>query len=75
MVEVDGSRVVYRTKDDLLATGGGRNHDGRPLITSAAECVEGGKAERDRLAVFPDLVAPTLKEFEEANIVEVVKLN
>lgn len=70
MVEVDESSIVYRTKDDPVAGGGGRSHEGKMLIAGAVECVDGGRAGRVRLAVIPDFTATTLKRFVAASTAE-----
>ena len=63
MVEVDESSIVYRTKDDPVAGGQGRSHEGKLLIAGAVECIEGGRAGRVRLSVISDYTAQTLKGF------------
>ena len=63
MVEIDASSNVYRTKDDPVAGGQGRSHEGKMLIAGAVECIEGGKAGRVRLSVILDFKAAILKGF------------
>lgn len=63
MVEVDETSIAYRTKDDPVAGGGGRSHDGKLLVVGAVECKDGGKPGRIRLSVIPDFSARTLKGF------------
>ena len=63
MVEIDESSNVYRTKDDPVAGGQGRSHEGKMLIAGAVECNEGGKAGRIRLSVILDFKAAILKGF------------
>jgi hypothetical protein len=70
MVEIDESSIVYRTKDDPVAGGMGRSHDGKILVAGAVECVEGGKAGRIRLKLIDDYSAATLKDFVAVNTVE-----
>ena len=67
MVEIDEISIVYRTKDDPVAGGQGRSHEGKMLIAGAVEYIEGGKAGRIRLAVIPDFTEPTLKGFVAGN--------
>ena len=69
MVEIDESSIVYRTKDDPVAGGMGRSHDGKILVAGAVECVEGGKAGRIRLKLIEDYTAATLKDFVAANTI------
>jgi Transposase zinc-ribbon domain/ISXO2-like transposase domain len=70
MVEIDESSIVYRTKDDPVAGGMGRSHDGKILVAGAVECVEGGKAGRIRLKLIDEYSAATLKDFVAANTIE-----
>ena len=63
MIEVDETSIAYRTKDDPVAGGAGRNHDGKLLVVGAVECKDGGKPGRIRLAVIPDFSAKTLRGF------------
>ncbi len=67
MVEVDETSIAFRTKDDPVAGGQGRNHDGKILIVGAAESIEGGKAGRIRLSLIGDYCGKTLKDFIAAN--------
>jgi transposase-like protein len=70
MVEIDESSIVYRTKDDPVAGGAGRSHDGKILVAGAVERVEGGRAGRIRLNMIDDYSAATLKDFVAQNTVE-----
>jgi predicted RNA-binding Zn-ribbon protein involved in translation (DUF1610 family) len=63
MIEIDETSIAYRTKDDPVASGAGRSHDGKLLVVGAVECKDGGKPGRIRLAVIPDFSARTLKGF------------
>jgi transposase-like protein len=70
MVEVDESSISYRTKDDPVAGGQGRSHDGKIILAGAVECVEGGGAGRIRLSPIDGYTASTLQEFVAANTAE-----
>ena len=70
MVEIDESSITYRTRDDPVAGGMGRSHDGKILVAGAVECVGGGKAGRIRLKLIEDYTATTLKDFVAVNTVE-----
>jgi hypothetical protein len=63
MVEIDETSIAYRTKDDPVAGGAGRSHDGKLLVVGAVECKDGGRPGRIRLSVIPDFSARTLKGF------------
>jgi hypothetical protein len=63
MVEIDETSIVYRTKDDPVAGGAGRSHDGRLLVAGAVECREDGRPGRIRLSVIPDFSGRSLKGF------------
>ena len=63
MIEIDETSIAYRTKDDPVAGGAGRSHDGKLLVVGAIECKDGGKPGRIRLSVIPDFSAKTLKGF------------
>ena len=63
MIEIDETSIAYRTKDDPVASGAGRSHDGKLLVVGAVECKDGGRPGRIRLSVIPDFSAKTLKGF------------
>ena len=63
MIEIDETSIAYRTKDDPVAGGAGRSHDGKLLVVGAVECKDGGKPGRIRLSVIADFLARTLKGF------------
>jgi hypothetical protein len=67
MVEVDETSIAFRTKDDPVAGGQGRGHDGKILIVGAVESIEGGKAGRIRLPLIGDYRGKTLKDFIAAD--------
>ena len=54
MVEIDDGSITYRMKDDPVAGGMGRRHDGKILVTEAVKCAVGGKAGRVRLKLIKD---------------------
>ena len=70
MIEIDETSIAYRTKDDPVAGGAGRSHDGKLLVAGAVECKDGGKPGRIRLSVIPDFSAKTLKGFVAASTVD-----
>ena len=64
MVEVDETSVVYRTKDDPVAGGPGRSHDGKLRVAGVAiECKEDGRPGGIRLSVIHDFSAKSQKGF------------
>jgi transposase-like protein len=64
MVEVDETSVGYRTKDDPVAGGPGRSHDGKLLVAGAAiECKKDGRHGRIRLSVIHYFSAKSQKGF------------
>ena len=66
VIEIDETSIAYRTKDDPVAGGAGRSHDGKLLVVGAVECKDGGRPGRIRLSVIPDFSAKTLKGFVSA---------
>ncbi len=67
LVEVDESSIPHRTKDDPVAGGQGRSHDGKLLIAAAVES-HGKGPGRVRLAQIADYSANSLHPFIAANI-------
>jgi hypothetical protein len=63
MVEIDETSIVYRTKDDPVAAGVGRSHDGKLLVAGAVESKEDGRPGRIRLSVISDFSGRSLKDF------------
>jgi predicted RNA-binding Zn-ribbon protein involved in translation (DUF1610 family) len=63
MVEIDETSIVHRTKNDPVAAGPGRSHDGKLLVAGAIECKDDGRPGRIRLSVIPDFSGGTLKGF------------
>jgi len=50
LIEVDEAAVPFRTKNDPVAGGQGRSHDGKLLIVGAVEVGAGNTPDRLRLA-------------------------
>jgi hypothetical protein len=65
--EVDETEIPLRTKDDPVAGGGGRSHEGKMLVAGAVE-VANGAPGRIRLAEITDFSAPSLHGFIAANV-------
>lgn len=70
MVEVDETTITFRTKDEEVAGGRGRSHDGKILIAGAVECIEGRKAGRIRLSMIKNFSSTSLQGFVAANTTE-----
>jgi len=66
LAEVDETEIPWRTKDDPLAGGGGRSHQGKMLVAGAVEVADGAPG-RLRLAEITDFSAPSLHGFIAAN--------
>ena len=56
MVEIDETSIAYRTKDDPVAAGVGRSHDGKLLVAGAVECRGGSRPGRIRLSAIRGLL-------------------
>ena len=67
LAEVDETEIPWRTKDDPVAGGGGRSHQGKMLVAGAVE-VANGAPGRLRLAEITDFSAPSLHGFIAANV-------
>ena len=67
LAEVDETEIPLRTKDDPVAGGGGRSHQGKMLVAGAVE-VANGAPGRIRLAEITDFSAPSLHGFIAANV-------
>jgi hypothetical protein len=67
LAEVDETEIPLRTKDDPVAGGGGRSHQGKMLVAAAVEVGDGGPG-RIRLAAIPDFSAASLHGFITANV-------
>jgi len=67
LAEVDETEIPWRTKDDPVAGGGGRSHQGKMLVAGAVE-VANGAPGRLRLAEITDFSAPSLHRFVAANV-------
>lgn len=70
MIEVDETAITFRTKEDPVAGGRGRSHEGKILVCGAVECVEGGRAGRIRLSVISGYSATVLQDFVANNTAE-----
>jgi ISXO2 transposase-like protein len=68
LAEVDETEIPLRTKDDPVAGGGGRSHEGKMLVAGAVEVADGGAPGRIRLAEITDFSAPSLHGFIAANV-------
>jgi len=66
LAEVDETEITLRSKDDPVATGGGRRHQGKMLVAGAVEVADGAPG-RIRLAEITDFSAPSLHGFVAAN--------
>ena len=67
LAEVDETEILLRTKDDPVAGGGGRSHQGKMLVAGAVEVADGAPG-RIRLAEITDFSAPSLHGFVAANV-------
>jgi transposase-like protein len=67
IIEIDETSIVHRTKDDSVAGGQGRSHEGKMLIAGAVECLPNGRPGRIRLEVIQDYSAKTLQDFVRRN--------
>ena len=67
LAEVDETEIPLRTKDDPVAGGGGRSHQGKMLVAGAVE-VANGAPGRIRLAEITDFSAPSRHGFIAANV-------
>src|SRR5512134_293500 len=67
VAEVDETEIPLRTKDEPVAGGDGRSHEGKMLVAAAVE-VAAGAPGRIRLAEIPDFSAPWLHGFIAANV-------
>src|SRR5512132_2900931 len=61
------TEILLRTKDDPVAGGGGRSHQGKMLVAGAVEVADGAPG-RIRLAEITDFSAPSLHGFVAANV-------
>jgi hypothetical protein len=67
LTEVDDTEIPLRSKDDPVAGGGGRSHQGKMLVAGAVEVADGAPG-RIRLAQIPDFSATSLHGFITANV-------
>ena len=66
-LEVDESAIDYRTKEDPVAGGQGRGHDGKWAVIGAVEVIDDHPG-RIRLATIADYSADSLDDFIKANV-------
>ena len=67
LVEIYESTINHRTKEDPVAGGRGRSHDGKLLLAGAVES-KGMAPGRLRLAAIDDFSASSLHAFVKANV-------
>ncbi len=67
LVEIDETTINHRTKEDPVAGGRGRSHDGKLLLAGAVE-TKGKGPGRLRLAAIDDFSASSLHAFVKANV-------
>lgn len=67
IAEIDETELPLRTKDDPVASGGGRSRQGKMLVAGAVE-VEGDAPGRIRLAEIADFSAASLHDFVAASM-------
>jgi hypothetical protein len=67
LAEVDETEIPLRSKDDPVAGGGGRSHEGKMLVAGAVEVADDGPG-RIRLAQITDFSAASLHGFIAANV-------
>ncbi|MEE9195350.1 MAG: IS1595 family transposase [Alphaproteobacteria bacterium] len=67
LVEIDETTINHRTKEDPVAGGRGRSHDGKLLLAGAVE-TKGRGPGRLRLAAIDDFSASSLHAFVKANV-------
>ncbi len=67
LIEVDETALAFRTKNDPVAGGAGRSHDGKLLVVGAVEVGDGNAPGRLRLAEIAS-AAPKASSFIGHNI-------
>ena len=60
LIEVDETALAFRTKNDPVAGGAGRSHDGKLLVVGAVEVGDGNAPGRLRLAEIASYGAESL---------------
>ncbi len=68
LVEIDETSLPFRTRNEPVAGGAGRSHNGKLLVVGAVEVGDGNKPGRLRLAGLTDYGADSLNEFIARNI-------
>ena len=68
LIEVDETALAFRTKNDPVAGGAGRSHDGKLLVVGAVEVGDGNAPGRLRLAEIASYGAESLNRFIGHNI-------
>ena len=63
LIEVDETALAFRTKNDPVAGGAGRSHDGKLLVVGAVEVGDGNAPGRLRLAEIASYGAESLNRF------------
>ena len=67
LVEIDETTIPHRTKQDPVAGGAGRSHEGKMLVIGAVE-IAGNGPGRIRLAPIADFSAESIHAFINANL-------
>lgn len=67
LVEIDETTIPHRTREDPVAGGAGRSHEGKMLVIGAVEIVGKGPG-RIRLAPIADYSAESIHAFMAANL-------
>ena len=68
LIEVDETALAFRTKNDPVAGGAGRSHDGKLLVVGAVEVGDGNAPGRLRRAEIASYGAESLNRFIGHNI-------
>lgn len=67
LVEIDETTIPHRTREDPVAGGAGRSHEGKMLVIGAVEVI-GKSPGRIRLAPIADYSAASIHAFMAANL-------
>ena len=68
LVEIDETQIPYRTKDDPVAGGGGRDPDGKMQVIVAVEVIDKATPGRLRLGMIADASSASLHPFIKASV-------